>query len=108
MSLSLAGALSLIGILMTALPHSRLFGRLVLKSSSSSVQKGIQKNQDEPDEQTIQPGMHTRALTDLRPVGKAMFGGREYIVRTEGEYIDRDETIVVLRKEGLSVVVRRG
>jgi membrane-bound ClpP family serine protease len=37
-----------------------------------------------------------------------MFDGKEYIVRTEGDYIEKDQTIVVLRREGVNLVVRRG
>ena len=114
-SLSLAGALSLIGVLMVALPHSRLFGRLVLKGKSPAAELSSSKAQEPPDteegaasEGDISPGMRSTALTDLRPVGKAMFDGIEYIVRTEGDYIEKNETIVVLWKEGMNIVVRRG
>ncbi len=122
-SLSLAGALSLIGGLMVALPRSRLFGRLVLNSTSASPgQKGrhetlpagerdgiVSPGREGSGHSTeLAPGMMSSASTDLRPVGKAMFEGKEYIVRTEGEYIEKGETIVVLRREGVNVVVRRG
>lgn len=105
-SLSLVGSLALIGILMISLPHSRLFSRLVLSDSGGkgSVPGDLeslgQKNE-------ISIGEKAVALTDLRPVGKAEFGSTVLVVQTDGEYIDKGSEVVVIRKEGLRLVVRR-
>ena len=110
-SLSLVGAMSMIAMLMTLLPHSRLFGRMVLKTSSPGMNRTDTSASDPQVYELIgdvAPGATSTAMTDLRPVGKAMFDGKEYIVRTEGDYIEKNETIVVLRKEGMNLVVRRG
>ena len=105
-SLSLVGALALIGVLMVSLPHSRLFSRLVLKPvDDSSVDK-----EKSPGSLTIsgdRVGEKAVTLTDLRPVGKADFNGPVLIVQTDGEYIDKGTEVVVIRKEGLRLVVRR-
>lgn len=47
------------------------------------------------------------ALTDLRPAGLAHFDGRRVDVVTEGDYIARGDTVVVVRDDGYRRVVRR-
>jgi len=103
-SLSLVGALALIGVLMIVLPQSRLFSRLVLKNEGESPAG----SQPEAAEQPERIGETGRALTDLRPVGKARFGDDVLVVQTDGEYIDKDSEVVVFKKEGLRLVVRKG
>ena len=106
-SLSLIGALALIGVLMISLPHSKLFNRLVLKpaekKSPETSDKSIVINKSEN-----RIGEKAIALTDLRPVGKADFSDNVLIVQTDGEYIDKGSKIIVIRKEGLRLVVKRG
>lgn len=105
-SLSLLGALGLIGVLMILLPHSRLFNRLVLNPSDnnnediSNISKGVGSSINDIGDKAV-------ALTDLRPVGKAEFVDRVQIVQTDGEYIEKGSEIVVIRKEGFHLVVRR-
>jgi membrane-bound serine protease (ClpP class) len=106
-SLSLIGALVLIGVLMISLPHSKLFNRLVLKvvdDKSAAV-----KDTTIPNNETVSRiGQKAIAITDLRPVGKADFQDTILIVQTDGEYIEKGSEVVVLRKEGLRLVVKRG
>lgn len=104
-SLSLIGALILIGVLMIALPQSRLFSRLVLKSDAE-LPPDEKKHQSQESHDRI--GERGTALTDLRPVGKARFGEDVLIVQTDGEYIEKDCDLIVIRNEGLRVVVRKG
>lgn len=104
-SISLVGALALIGVLMVLLPHSHLFGRLVLKNEPTLPAAEGAENEIEDK---VRPGARAVALTDLRPVGKADFDGKVLIVQTEGEYIEKDSQVIVLRKEGLRLVVKRG
>jgi len=104
-SLSLVGALALIGILMITLPQSRLFSRLVLKNDGESSATATRAEAVEQGERIGEKG---KALTDLRPVGKARFGDEVLVVQTDGEYIDKDSEVVVFKKEGLRLVVRKG
>lgn len=104
LTLSLAGALTLIGILMISLPHSRLFSRLVLKSGNSPSD-GAEAASGRP----VSPGQvgdRGKAMTDLRPVGKGNFSGVILIVQTDGDYIDKGSEIEIIRKEGLKLVVQ--
>lgn len=52
-------------------------------------------------------GKHGRAKTTLRPSGVAEIDGRKQSVVTEGEFIEHDATVRVVRVEGSRVVVRR-
>ncbi len=106
-SLSLIGALALIGVLMVSLPHSRLFSRLVLKPVEPKGGKGKEAVLKETTDLKDPTGEKAIALTDLRPVGKADFGGTVKIVHTDGEYIDKGSEIVVIGKEGMRLLVRR-
>ena len=102
-SLSLVGALTLIGILMVSLPHSRLFNRLVLKTGGSVPGEPAVT---EPVGSFELIGKSGTALTDLRPVGKAEFQGEVSIVQTDGEYIEKGSEVRIIRKEGLRIVVK--
>ena len=52
-------------------------------------------------------GAQGRSLTPLRPAGTASIGGRRVDVVAESDFIGRDEPVVVVREEGLRVVVRK-
>ncbi len=105
-SLSLVGALVLIGVLMVSLPHSRLFSRLVLKPKENK-ERGTSGDQNQVSQSNSKIGEKAVALTDLRPVGKADFEGNVVIVQTDGEYIEKNSQVVVIRKEGLRLVVKK-
>ena len=51
-------------------------------------------------------GQEGKALTILRPAGKADFSGVTVDVVTEGEFIPKDTPIGVIRVEGSRVIVR--
>jgi len=46
------------------------------------------------------------ATSDLRPSGWALLGERKIFVVTEGEFVDKDQSIKVLSVDGNRVVVR--
>ena len=52
-------------------------------------------------------GAQGRALTPLRPAGSAFIGGRKVDVVAESDFIAPDEAVVVVREEGLRIVVRK-
>lgn len=47
------------------------------------------------------------ALTDLRPSGTGMFNGERLDVISEGDYIDAQEGIEIVKDEGYRLIVRR-
>ncbi len=107
-ALSLVGAMTLIGVLMIMLPQSRLFSRLVLQSDTGkkSGEGGESAESSEGQGKSDLIGKKGICLTDLRPVGKADFDGEVLIVQTDGDYIEKGREIVVIRKEGLCLVVK--
>ena len=53
-------------------------------------------------------GRSGTALTVLRPVGAAEFDGERMDVVTDGEFIEKGQSVVVSRVEGRRVIVQRG
>jgi membrane-bound ClpP family serine protease len=51
-------------------------------------------------------GHHGKATTVLRPAGTADFGGVKLDVVTEGEFVEKDQPVEVIRVEGRRIVVR--
>ncbi|MDO9262900.1 MAG: NfeD family protein [Desulfosalsimonadaceae bacterium] len=52
-------------------------------------------------------GLTGKALTDLRPAGIGMIGGKRVDVVSRGEYIDKGSDFIVQSVEGNRVVVRK-
>jgi membrane-bound serine protease (ClpP class) len=71
------------------------------------LQKSLVKGVGERASPSELMGEQGRSLTPLRPAGSASIGGRKVDVVAESDFIEPDETIVVVREEGLRVVVRK-
>jgi membrane-bound serine protease (ClpP class) len=54
----------------------------------------------------VRPGTEGRAITVLRPSGKARFGEHVVDVVTEGDFIAADSPIAVVSANGMRVVVK--
>lgn len=52
-------------------------------------------------------GLKGRALSDLRPAGKIMVSGQAVDAVSDGIYINKGESVLVIRAEGSHVVVRK-
>ena len=52
-------------------------------------------------------GLQGTALTQLRPSGKARFDGQRLNVETEGDWIDKSEQVVIVRRAEGRLIVRR-
>ncbi|WP_197356004.1 NfeD family protein [Aureliella helgolandensis] len=61
---------------------------------------------DRATQALLQVGMEGKAESDLRPAGKASFGSHLVDVLTEGDYVDADTLVAILRIEGNRVIVR--
>ena len=68
----------------------------------SAVSKGIAEG---TADYTSLVGKQGRTLCALRPSGIAEIDGVRYDVIAEGEFVDADETVSVLRVEGVRIVV---
>ena len=82
-------------------PHTAIGRRIMLQKS---LVKGVGERTTTPSELM---GAQGRSLTPLRPAGTASIGGRRVDVVAESDFIGRDEPVVVIREEGLRVVVRK-
>ena len=71
------------------------------------LQKSLIKGVGERTTPSELMGAQGRSLTPLRPAGTASIGGRRVDVVAESDFIGRDEPVVVVREEGLRIVVRK-
>ena len=97
------GSILLIFILFQFFPRSRLFGRLILKTSMTSdegftVQEAAVLGPSAGDRGT--------AVTVLRPSGKAEFDGLSYPVETDGEFISAGTPVEVTAVNSNRIIVR--
>ena len=109
--LSVVGSLVAFGTIIRLFPHLPLFRRLIL----------VGPNQKSADIATSEPagvasvsgadlpslGSHGHAVTTLRPVGKAEFETRIYVVKSDSEYIDSGSEVEIVSTAGNHILVRR-
>ncbi len=98
---ALLAALILIFILAKYLPKSRTFNKLVLDVEESSSKGFV--TYPKLDELIGKEGI---ALTILRPAGTAVIGDQKVDVVTDGQFIEKDSKVKVVKVEGIKVVVK--
>jgi len=84
-------------------PKTKAFQKLVLDTSETR-QEGF-RSTPESYEQFI--GAEGVALSTLRPSGIGLFNGNRLNVVAEGEFIEQNENIKIIKVEGFKVVVRK-
>lgn len=107
-NLGIAIGLALMAIVFLAkfFPKLPVLGRLVLTTNESG---GGAFAFEEPGaaRSAVRAGERGRAVTMLRPVGRAEFGGEWLDARAEGDFLPSGTPLVALRMEGSEVVVER-
>ena len=108
-------AFSLVGSFVAMLAIARFFvlpvkgegtrGGLLLQAELSR-EEGYRSHEDD-DEAEGWTGLHGRALTPLRPSGKALVAGRRCNVETEGEFVEKGDEIEVLHRVEGRIVVQK-
>ena len=88
-------------LIVSRLPSSRLWNKMVLHSSARSEQGYVSAA-----EQTELVGKTGEVLTELHPSGTARIGGKPVDVISEGAFIAKGMHIVVLSVSGSRVLVR--
>ena len=85
-------------------PKLPVLRRLVLTANQPA---GDSLTLDEPGaaQATVRAGDRGKAISLLRPVGRARFHGEVFDARAEGEFLPAGTPVVVLRLEGAEVVV---
>jgi membrane-bound serine protease (ClpP class) len=89
-------------------PKIRVFDRLTLHSSITGTAGGPDPDTalaDSGDDYAGLTGKTGRAVSTLRPSGKAEIEGRTYVVETEGIFIESGAPVAVIRVRGNQVVV---
>lgn len=88
-------------LIVSRLPSSRLWNKIVLQKSSCTEEGYVSAA-----EQAELVGKTGEVLTELRPSGTARIDGRPVDVISEGAFIQKGKSIVVLSVNGSRVVVR--
>ncbi len=84
------------------LPNTRTFKSFVL-----DIESGSKKGFTSAPDYTPLIGLTGTAITVLRPAGTAVIDNKRYDVVTQGDYIDKDSPIRVLKVEGMRIVVEK-
>ncbi|HEX4666853.1 MAG TPA: NfeD family protein, partial [Chthoniobacterales bacterium] len=106
MILTFLGAAILIVILARFLPQTSVYRRFILSTTNppgptlAGVPRAFAR------ELPLAPGMQGRALTILRPSGKAEFENHVVDVVTEGEFIAAETPVAIVSTDGMRVVVK--
>ena len=101
LGIALVIAVVLFLLIVSRLPSSRLWNKIVLHKSSRTEEGYVSAA-----ERTELVGKTGEVLTELRPSGTARIDGRPVDVISEGAFIQKGKSIVVLSVNGSRVVVR--
>ncbi|MGZ5005748.1 MAG: NfeD family protein, partial [Chthoniobacterales bacterium] len=104
--IAMIASVVVIATLAKYLPRTSVYRRFVLAAqnpagpSLSAATSGFHPAID------VRPGTQGRALTTLRPSGKARFGDHVVDVVTEGDFIAPETPVAVISTDGIRVVVK--
>lgn len=101
LGIALVIAVVLFLLIVSRLPSSRLWNKIILQKSSRTEEGYVSAA-----ERTELVGKTGEVLTELRPSGTARIDGRPVDVISEGAFIQKGKSIVVLSVNGSRVVVR--
>ena len=87
------------------MPKLRFRNPLILETAIVATSAGGREG--EVIEQIVASGESGVTITFLRPSGIARFGNRRVDVVSEGEFIEKDTSVVIVRVDGNHVVVRQ-
>lgn len=99
---SLVASVIFLFILWKFLPGVPVWGRLIL-STSETQNEGFVSNPD----LSFLVGKKGKAISLLRPAGIALIDGKRYDVVSEGEFIKKDEEIIVTEVIGSKIIVKK-
>ncbi|HEY2713903.1 MAG TPA: NfeD family protein [Chthoniobacterales bacterium] len=104
--LTFLGAAILILILARFLPQTSIYRRFILSTANPPGPSLAVAPRAFATARSLAPGMRGRALTILRPSGKAEFENRVVDVVTEGDFIAPETPVTVVSTDGMRVVVK--
>lgn len=97
-------ALVIIGLAVFFSFRSVTKGRL---SKTSLILKDTEQAAEASAVPAVAPGDEGTVVTPLRPSGSVAFGDLRLDVIADGEFVDRGQTVRVLRLDGTKVIVRK-
>ncbi|MDR0404009.1 MAG: nodulation protein NfeD [Treponema sp.] len=107
--LALIAAVTGIAVIALLGPKTKMFDKIMLKTqiNETASEGGGWKNDGgvEADYNAL-PGKTGKALTVLRPIGKAVVDGETYQVEADGSFIEAGVEIKITRIKGNTIVVR--
>jgi membrane-bound ClpP family serine protease len=98
--LVLAGTFTLTILTLVLSLRGKTWRRLALSTSIDSKVNLI-------DEENVKPGDMGKTVSRLAPMGKALINGEFYEVSTNGDFIDQQTDIVVLKIDHNKIIVKR-
>ncbi|UHA75814.1 nodulation protein NfeD [Paenibacillus sp. 481] len=102
LGIAFVAAVIVVVIVAKVFKHRGVWNRFILRDTLST-NEGYVSN----DNQTALIGKVGTAITPLRPSGTVMIDGKHIDVVTDGTFIERDATVIVMEVEGARVVVRK-
>ncbi|MEP7250563.1 MAG: NfeD family protein, partial [Spartobacteria bacterium] len=106
MFLTFVVAAILIALLARFLPQTSIYRRFILSTSNPPGPSLAGAPRSFATALALNPGMQGRALTILRPSGKAQFESHVVDVVTEGEFIAPETPVSIIATDGMRVVVK--
>lgn len=103
---ALIGAIIVMVLLARYLPRTSIYRRFVLSADIPSGPSLTGVSRDFHPAIEVSPGTAGRAITMLRPSGKAKFGDHVLDVVTEGDFIPAETSVAVVSRDGMRVVVK--
>lgn len=118
-SIGIILAISAIVVIALTGPRLRLFDRLTLKTkiegtaggpdpehAGTSVMEAARAMSEAEENYGDLLGKRGRAISTLRPSGKAEFDGKVYVVEADGAFIEPKKPVEVIRVRGNRIIVR--
>jgi membrane-bound serine protease (ClpP class) len=107
---ALIAAISGIAVIALLGPKTKMFDRLMLKTQinqTASEGSGWKDDGSVEHDYAALAGKTGKTVTVLRPIGKAQIEGVTYQVEANGEFIEPDTAIEVIKIQGNTIIVRR-
>lgn len=98
------GSIIFIAVLVQIFPRMKFFNRLVLQTSQTQ-ESGYSMQQEFEEKSLV--GRNGKAITTLRPSGKAKFNGTIKTVETDGDFLEAGTEVVVTAINSNRIVVSR-
>ena len=98
------GSLVLLVVILRIFPRTPGLKRLILESNQDTMAGYTVQSLESS---ALLTGRRGKAITSLRPAGKAEFEGEVLVVETDGEFIEPGSQVEVIEVSGNRIVVRR-